>query len=276
MLSKHRFLLTLKRKPAEVSSTTKIFQNKVAVITGAAIGIGFEIATQLVQAGANILLNDVDKDATEQAVAQIEKQGGKAIGFVGDAGNITAIEAMINKAVRTFGRLDFAIANAGITTFGPFLDYSEEQFQQLTQLNLQGTFFLAQQAAKQMIAQGEGGRILLMSSVTGHTYHPDLTAYGMSKAAIIFLAKTLGVELAKANITVNAISPGATLTERTTDSADGNYQAQWERTTPNGRCATTKDIAHTALFLLSDQAQHITSQTIIVDGGWTATSPPPK
>ncbi|MEM1123678.1 MAG: SDR family NAD(P)-dependent oxidoreductase [Bacteroidota bacterium] len=256
--------------------TTKIFQGKVAIITGAAIGIGFEIATQLAQAGASVLLNDVNAAATQMAANRIEQQGGQVIGFAGDAGEVATIKAMIAKAVTTFGRLDFAIANAGMTTFGPFLGYSEEQFQQLTQLNLQGTFFLAQQAAKQMIAQGEGGRILMMSSVTGHTYHPDLTAYGMSKAAIVFLAKTLGVELAKVNITVNAISPGATLTERTTDSADGDYQAQWERTTPNGRCATTKDIAHTALFLLSDRAQHITSQTIIVDGGWTAMSPPPK
>ena len=89
-------------------------------------------------------------------------------------------------------------------------------------VNLQGTFFLAQQAAKKLIKQGDGGRILLMSSVTGHTYHPDLTTYGRSKAAIIFLAKTLGVELAKHQITVNAISPGATLTKRTVELEDGD------------------------------------------------------
>jgi len=253
------------------------FQNKVAIITGAGIGIGYEIACQLAAQGAAILLNDIEEKAVTKAVDSIRSTGGKIIGFVGDASELSTIEGMIDKAVDTFGRLDFAIANAGITTFGNFLDYPIERFQQLLKVNLQGTFFLAQQAAKQLIQQGGGGRILLMSSVTGHTYHPDLTTYGMSKAAIIFLAKTLGVELASHQITVNAISPGATLTQRTIDLEDGDeFRKQWERTTPNGKCATTLDIANTALFLLSPQAQHITSQTIVVDGGWTAMSPPPQ
>ncbi len=250
--------------------------NKVAIITGAGIGIGYEIAKQLTLEGTAIVLNDIDAVAVETAVGKLKKLGGKVVGFVGDSSEMGTITGMINQAVNSFGRLDYAIANAGITTFGNFLDYPMKRFQQLVKVNLQGTFFLAQQAAKQMIEQGGGGSVLLMSSVTGHTYHPDLTTYGMSKAAIIFLAKTLGVELAKHQITVNAISPGATLTERTVDLEDGDeFQKQWERTTPNGKCATTEDIANTALFLLSDKAKHITSQTIIVDGGWTAMSPPP-
>ena len=113
-----------------------------------------------------------------------------------------------------------------------------------------------------------------MSSVTGHQHHPDLAAYGMSKAAIRMLAKTLGVELAPHKITVNAISPGATLTERTLE--DPDYIATWSTLTPTGKPATTADIAHAALFLLSPQANHITGQTLIIDGGWTATSPPPN
>jgi len=228
---------------------------KVAIITGAGIGIGYEIAKQLAIAGVAIVLNDIDEKAVNKAVERIKKLKGTIVGCVGDSSEMSTITRMINLAITTYGRLDYAIANAGITTFGNFLDYPEERFQQLIKVNLQGTFFLAQQAAKQMIAKGNGGRILLMSSVTGHTYHPDLTTYGMSKAAIIFLAKTLGVELAKHQITVNAISPGATLTERTIHLADGDeFQKQWERTTPNGKCATTEDIANTALFLLSDKA----------------------
>jgi len=248
---------------------------KVAIITGAGIGIGFEIARQLALKGAYIVLNDINAELARSAVAKIRATGGRVELVIGDSSDMEIIQNMIRQAVEKFGRLDFVVANAGITTFGRFLEYPPERFQQLVKVNLQGTFFLAQQAARQMIRQNSGGRIILMSSVTGHTFHPDLTAYGMSKAAIVFLAKTLGVELAKHEITVNAISPGATLTERTVNLEDGDYKKEWERTTPNGRCASTEDIAHTALFLLEDQSKHITSQTIIVDGGWTAMSPPP-
>lgn len=252
------------------------FDHKVAIITGAGIGIGFEIAKQLAFSGASIVLNDIDPKVATEAVQSIQEKGGKAIAVVGNSSDLKVIQQMINTAVETFGRLDFAIANAGITTFGNFLDYSLNNFQKLMQVNLQGTFFLAQQAALQMIKQQSGGRIILMSSVTGFTFHPDLTAYGMSKAAIVFLTKTLGVELGKHQITVNAIAPGATITERTIELEGGDYKAIWERTTPNGKCATTLDIANATLFLLADEAKHITSQTIIVDGGWTSMSPPPE
>ena len=252
------------------------FTNKVAIVTGAAIGIGFEIARQLALSGAAVVLNDIEETAANKAVQGIQKEGGTCMAVVGDSSDLSVIQRMINTAVEEFGRLDFAIANAGITTFGEFLEYPIERFQELIKVNLQGTFFLAQQAAKQMILQKAGGRIILMSSVTGHTFHPNLTTYGMSKAAIVFLAKTLGVELAKHQITVNAISPGATLTERTIELEEGNYKKTWDRTTPNGKCATTADIAHTTLFLLAEQSSHITGQTIVVDGGWTAMSPPPN
>ena len=113
-----------------------------------------------------------------------------------------------------------------------------------------------------------------MSSVTGHQYHPDLAAYGMSKAAIRMLAKSLGVELAPHGITVNGISPGATATERTL--SDPTYDETWSKLNPTGRPGTVQDVAHAALFLLSPHAGQITGQTLIVDGGWTAVSPPPE
>ncbi len=250
------------------------FKNKVAIVTGAAIGIGFEIAKQLAHKGAAVVLNDIDPEATSSAVQAILDAGGRCAAVVGDSSDLAIIDQMVATAGDQFGRLDFAIANAGITTFGNFLSYPVEQFQQLVAVNLQGTFFLAQKAAQQMIKQNEPGRIVLMSSVTGHQYHPDLAAYGMSKAAIRMLAKSLGVELARYGITVNAISPGATATERTLE--DAEYQATWAKLSPTGRSATTADIAHTALFLLADESGQITGQTLVVDGGWTAVSPPPE
>ncbi|MEM9773544.1 MAG: SDR family oxidoreductase [Chloroflexota bacterium] len=251
----------------------KQFENKVAIVTGAAIGIGFEIAHQLIKQGAAVILNDIDQEAADVAIKKLSSLGGKCTAMVGDSSDLELIDKMVSTAVGNYGRLDYAVANAGITTFGSFLDYPLEQFQKLVQVNLQGTFFLAQKAAQQMIKQGDGGRMVLMSSVTGFQYHPDLAAYGMSKAAIKMLAKSLGVELAKHGITVNAIAPGATLTERTLEDAD--YNQTWSTLNPTGRPATVMDIAHATLFLLAPKSGQITGQTLVVDGGWTAVSPPP-
>jgi NAD(P)-dependent dehydrogenase (short-subunit alcohol dehydrogenase family) len=140
-------------------------------------------------------------------------------------------------------------------------------------LNLGGTFFLAQAAAIQMRAQGDGGSIVFTSSVTGHQAHRQLTAYGMSKAAIEMLARGLVVELSPYGITVNAVAPGATLTERT--AADAGYEHTWSELTPMGRPASPADIAQAILFLAGPGARHITGQTLIVDGGWSVVSPGP-
>ncbi|WP_430908403.1 SDR family NAD(P)-dependent oxidoreductase [Maribacter sp. 2-571] len=250
------------------------YDGKVAIITGAAIGIGFEIAKMLSNSGASLVLNDIDDKALERAIGEIRAHHGKCSSVVGDSGDLEVIQKMVRTAIADFGKLDFVIANSGITTFGDFIDYKLENFQKLTSINLQGSFFLAQAATKQFIEQETGGRIIFMSSVTGHRAHPKLSAYGMTKAALEMLAKSLSVELAKYKITVNAVAPGATLTERT--QSDENYKAIWEEITPTGIVSTTSDIAKTILFLLADSSGQITGQTIIVDGGWTSVSPPPK
>lgn len=251
------------------------FAGKTALITGAATGIGYEIALELGKEGANVVVNDVDASLLEVAVSGLEAEKIQVVPIVGDAASLAVLDQMVSAAHDEFGSLDFCIANAGITSFGDFLDYTPEQFSQVTDLNLKGSFFLAQKAAQYMVRNERKGRILLMSSVTGFQSHKGLSAYGMSKAALRMMARTIGVELAPYGITVNALAPGATLTERTLD-LDPNYESIWQGLTPSGKPATVKDIASSALFFLSDQAAHITGQTLVIDGGWTAVSPSPK
>ncbi|HEV3221248.1 MAG TPA: SDR family oxidoreductase [Puia sp.] len=250
------------------------FNKKVAIVTGAGQGIGFEICRNLALQGAEVILNDIDPDLAKHAVGQINLENkNSCTALAGDSSNMEIIRKLVSVAVKKFGRLDIVIANAGITLFGDFLSYTPESFYKVMQVNLGGSFFLAQAAANQMKLQVDGGSILFTSSVTGHQAHKNLAAYGMSKAALEMLAKNLVIELSGYKINVNAIAPGATLTERTLQ--DPEYIKTWSRITPMGRPANTQDISETALFLVSEKARHITGQTLIVDGGWTVVSPPP-
>ena len=247
---------------------------QVAIITGAGQGIGLEIARQLIEGGTHLILNDLEQTLTDEAVEQLSQIGkGAVYGCAGDSASDAVISELIDLAMHNFGTVDKVVANAGITLFGNFLDYSRDDFFEVTRINQAGTFFLTQAAARIMKSQPNGGSILLTSSVTAHQSHENLAAYAMSKAAIEMLAKNLVLELAPFGIRVNTIAPGATMTERTT--SDPNYIDTWSRLTPLGHPANTTDIAAAAVFLLSDAARHITGQTLIVDGGWTSISPSP-
>jgi glucose 1-dehydrogenase len=251
------------------------FKNKVAIVTGAGQGIGFEICKDLAQDGAKVILNDLDPELTVKAVTAINKLSkNSCLAMPGDAGDISFIKRLVAAAIEKFGSVDIVIANAGITLFGDFFTYSPESFFKVMQVNLAGSFFLAQAAAAQMKNHLLGGSILFTSSVTGHQAHKNLAAYGMSKAALEMLAKNLVIELSQFQINVNTISPGATLTERTLE--DPEYKNIWSAITPMGRPAFVSDIANAALFLVSDKAKHITGQNLIIDGGWTSVSVSPE
>jgi glucose 1-dehydrogenase len=251
------------------------FKDKVAIVTGAGQGIGFEICRLLAAGGATVLLNDMDVKLAEDAANQINTDVGKrCIAFAGDASDVAFINKIVDFAVDQYSQLDIVIANAGITLYGDFATYTQEAFFKVLQVNLGGTFFLAQAASNKMKLQTNGGTLLFTSSVVGHQALKDLAAYAMTKAALEMLAKNLVIELSPYKINVNTIAPGATLTERTTLEAD--YERVWSEITPMGRPAYVSDIADTALFLVSDKAKHITGQSLIVDGGWTSVSTLPS
>lgn len=249
------------------------FSGKVAIVTGAGEGIGYEIASQLVEQGASVVLNDIDASKAESSAKAIHPD--RCIGIAGDVSDIEIVHGLVKQAVDHFGRLDIAVANAGITLWNNFWDYKVEDFDRVLSVNLRGSFFLAQASAKQMRSQGDGGRILFMSSVTGHQAIEYLSAYGMTKAALEMLAKQLTSELAYYGITTNCIAPGATLTPRNLQD-DPDYEKHWQEVIPTKTIAYPEDIARSALFLLAPTSGNITGQTLIVDGGWTSLSPTPS
>jgi 3-oxoacyl-[acyl-carrier protein] reductase len=255
-------------------------QGKVAIVTGASREIGAAMAERLAAAGAAVVVNHYrEPNRAALVVERIAAAGGRAIAHDADLSSVAANQELVARAVAAFGRLDIFAANAGLTIFKPFLETDEQEWDTLADLNLKGSFFGAQAAARQMIAQGArtgtyGGRIVFSSSVTGVVAAPNLGAYGITKAGLRHMATTLAAELAPHGITVNALGIGATLNERNLAS-DPLYAEHWASVIPTGRAVQPADLAAALLFLVSPEAAMINGHTLMVDGGWTALSPTP-
>jgi 3-oxoacyl-[acyl-carrier protein] reductase len=250
--------------------------SQVVIITGAGAGIGLALCKAYAQAGATVALNDLSPSLAKQAAQQINDAVGReaVLALPFDVADVPAMRQAVSDVALRFGRLDVAIANAGLTNYGAFLDYTPEAFDRLTGVNLRGSYFFAQAAAREMVAREQPGRIVLMSSATGNRAFLNLSAYGTTKAGLQHMARTLALELGPHNITVNAIAPGAILTERTLKD-DPMFAENWAGVTPIKRSGTVEDVAAMVQFLTSPAAQFVNGQTLIIDGGWSLSSPLP-
>jgi len=242
-------------------------RDRVAVITGGALGIGRATAQLFAEEGAAVVLADVQAEAAEVA-REISDRGGRAIALTADVGDAGQVQALVDRVVKEFGRIDVMFANAGIAHSAPFLEHPEAQWHRVLRVNLTGVFLCCQAAARQMVGQG-GGRIIVTASINGFRGVENLVGYNVAKAGVIELTKTMAVELAKHRIAVNAIAP-AQIDTRLTRGLPESARSRRTARIPMGRFGEPEEVARAALFLASDDASFVTGHTLAVDGGYLA------
>lgn len=250
-----------------------------AFITGAARGIGLAIATRLAADGCAVTLVDLPSasDDLEAAVARLQESGYEATAATADVTSSADVDAAVNAHVATYGGLDVMVANAGIAITAPLLETSDDQFAQSFDVNVAGVFYCYRAAARQMIAQGRGGRIIGASSLSAHRGSKLQSIYGATKHAILGLSRSFAQEVSEHQITVNTYSPGIVSTamwdsidehlSHVTGTEPGSVLNGWTDRIPLGRLETPGDVAGVVSFLASPDAAYITGQAIVVDGG---------
>ncbi|HET7019718.1 MAG TPA: glucose 1-dehydrogenase [Xanthobacteraceae bacterium] len=244
-------------------------KNKVAIVTGGNSGIGQAIVLELARQGASIVIDYVvHPEATEQLEKQIAKLGSQCTGVEADVSKVAELQKMVDAAVSTFGRIDIMVNNAGIETRTSVLDTTESQYDRVMAINLKSAFFGTQIAARQMIKQGGGGRIINITSVHEDWPMPGNTAYCLAKGGMRMLTRTAGIELAKHNILIVGVGPGAVATPINLSTMnDPAKLAQLDAAIPIGRMARPEEIASVVAFLAGDGASYLTATTIFADGG---------
>ncbi|MHB8860047.1 MAG: SDR family NAD(P)-dependent oxidoreductase [Thermoleophilia bacterium] len=238
---------------------------KTAIVTGGAVGIGAGIAYRLSEAGANVVIADIDPDKAEKTSQQLP---GSGIAVRTDVSKEEDVANMVRKAVDAFGGLDVMVNNAGIYPMKPSLDMTVDEWERVLDINLRGAFLCAREAARRMIAQDRGGRLINIASIDSvHPSFPGLLAYDASKGGMMMLTKSLAIELAAYGILVNAIGPGGIRTPGATGGASEEQSQAFAQRIPLKRLGEPDDIGIVALFLASDASAYMTGSFVVVDGG---------
>jgi len=247
----------------------KLLEGKVAIVTGAARGIGEAIALKFGEHGANVAFSYVSDSSAEKASALEEKLkalGVKAKSYKSNAGDFAQCEAFVNDVLKEFGSVDICVNNAGISKDNLLLRMSPDQWDDVIKVNLNSVFYMTKQVIKPMM-KARNGAIINMSSVIGEMGNAGQSSYAASKAGIIGFTKSVAKELGSRNIRCNAIAPGFVETDMTSYLKEGEAGDKYRAGIPLGRFASAEDIANTTLFLASDMGSYITGQTISVCGG---------
>lgn len=243
--------------------------DKVAVVTGASKGIGRAIAIGLAEAGADVALLARTESELQEVASVIEDLGRKALPLVTDVTDRANAKASIEKVVDTFGRIDILVNNAGINIRKPALDYEEEDWNKIVDVNMKSVFMLSQLVGSYMKEQ-ESGKIISIASMDGYIGATTGVIYGMTKAAVIHMTKVLAIEWGKYNINVNAIGPGYVKTQITAEKlANPEYMKYVMDRSPIKRIGTFEDMVGATVFLASEASDFMTGQTLLVDGGMT-------
>src|SRR6476659_2783473 len=250
-------------------------KNKVAIVTGGNTGIGKAIVLELARQGANVAVDYISHpDATEELEKQIVALGDLAIGVEADVSKVADLQNLVDSAVKTFGRLDIMVNNAGMETRTSVLDTTEQQYEKVLEVNLKSAFFGTQLAARQMIKQKSGGRIINITSVHEDWPMPGNTAYCLSKGGMRMLTRTAGIELGPHGVTVVGVGPGAVATPINVSTMnDPEKMATLDAAIPLARMADPDEIGKVVAFLASDGASYLTATTVFVDGGIMHSSP---
>lgn len=243
-------------------------ESKSVIVTGGSRGLGRGISKVFASEGAHVLVVARQQDAGERTVKEIADAGGTASFFRADVSSSDDLEAMAKAAVDRHGGIDILCSNAGIFPLARLDQMAEEEWDTVNSVNLKGTFLAVKACLPEMIKKGEG-RILLTSSITGPiTGYPGWAHYGATKAGMLGFMRTAAIEFAKYNITINAVMPGNIMTEGLEDIGD-EYLRRMVQAIPMGKLGTPEDIGYAMLFLASREANYITGQTLVVDGGQT-------